>query len=346
MSEEFVLAGSRLACGEMLRGGITCFNDMYFFPDATARAVDEYGMRACLGITVMEFASAWASDANSYLERGLALRDRLRGHELITFSLAPHAPYTVSDETFARIITLAEQIGLPIHLHLHETKAEIEQEVAQNKVRPIERMANLGLLGPGLIAVHCVHLTSHEIELFARHGVTMAHCPASNLKLGSGIAPVAEALRAGVAVGIGTDGAASNNRLDMLCEMRLAALLAKGASGDAEVFDAHTVLESATLTPARALQLDHKVGSLVAGKRADLVAFDISAQDLNPIFDIASHLIFVLGRECVSDVWIDGNNVVQKRQLVQRTARQAEAEGASALSLWQNRLKIQIGSLS
>jgi 5-methylthioadenosine/S-adenosylhomocysteine deaminase len=346
MSEEFVLAGSRLACGEMLRGGITCFNDMYFFADATARAVEEYGMRACLGITVFEFPSAWAADAEAYLERGLALRDTLRERPLISFSLAPHAPYTVSDQTFARVISLAEQIDLPISLHLHETTAEIDQEMARSHVRPIERLAGLGLLGPRLIAVHSVHLTQSEIELFAHHGVTIAHCPASNLKLGSGIAPIAAALAAGVRVGIGTDGAASNNRLDMLAEMRLAALLAKGASGNATVFDAHSVLESATLSAARALMLDDKVGSLVAGKRADLVAFDVSAQDLHPIFDIAAHLVFVLGRECVSDVWVDGDLVVQKRQLVQRTARQAEAEGASALSLWQNRLKIQIGSLS
>ncbi len=346
LSEEFVLAGSRLACGEMLRGGITCFNDMYFFAEATARAAEEYGMRACLGITVLEFGSAFAPDAAGYLERGLALRDTLRGHPRITFSLAPHAPYTVGDETFGRIVTLAEQIGLPVHLHLHETQAEIDEEVAKSHIRPIERMARLGVLGPNLIAVHCVHLNQSELELFARHGVTLAHCPASNLKLGSGIAPIAAALKAGVSVGIGTDGAASNNRLDMLAEMRLAALLAKGASGDAEAFDACTVLESATVNAARALQIDHLVGSLVKGKRADMVAFDVSAQDSQPVFDIASHLIFVLGRESVSEVWIDGQLVVQKRQLVQRTARQAEAEGASALSLWQNRLKIQIGSLS
>jgi len=166
------------------------------------------------------------------------------------------------------------------------------------------------------------------------------------MKLGSGIAPIAEALKAGVSVGIGTDGAASNNRLDMLAEMRLAALLAKGSSGDATAFPAHRVLESATLTAARVLQLDDTIGSIVAGKSADLTAFDLSDHDLQPCFDVASHLVFVVGRESVSDVWIGGNSVVQKRQIVQDTARQAEAEGASALSLWQNRVKIQIGSLS
>jgi len=346
MGEDFVLAGSRLACGEMLRGGITCFNDMYFFPNATARAVQEYGMRACLGITVLEFPSAWAPDADAYLSRGLALRDDLVNEPLISFSLAPHAPYTVADPSFSRIATLAEQLQMPIHLHLHETQDEIREGVEHHGLRPIARMARLGLINPNLIAVHCVHLEPHELELFAHHGVTLAHCPSSNMKLGSGIAPIAEALKAGVSVGIGTDGAASNNRLDMLAEMRLAALLAKGSSGDATAFPAHRVLESATLTAARVLQLDDTIGSIVAGKSADLTAFDLSDHDLQPCFDVASHLVFVVGRESVSDVWIGGNSVVQKRQIVQDTARQAEAEGASALSLWQNRVKIQIGSLS
>lgn len=346
MGEAFVLAGSRLACSEMLRGGITCFNDMYFFPDATARAVQEYGMRACLGITVLDFPSAWASDAESYLARGLAVRDRLADDPLISFSLAPHAPYTVADAAFTRIATLAEQLEMPIHLHLHETKDEIRESLERYQARPVARMARLGLVNPNLIAVHCVHLEPHEIELFARHGVTLAHCPSSNLKLGSGIAPIAQALKAGVSIGIGTDGAASNNRLDMLAEMRLAALLAKGASNDASVYPAHRVLASATLSAARSLQLDHAIGSVVVGKSADLVAFDLSAKDLQPCFDVASHLVFVVGREAVSDVWIQGNSVVQKRQIVQDAARQAEAEGASALSLWQNRVKIQIGSLS
>jgi 5-methylthioadenosine/S-adenosylhomocysteine deaminase len=319
---------------------------MYFFPDATARAVQEYGMRACLGITVLDFPSAWASDAESYLARGLAVRDRLADDPLISFSLAPHAPYTVADAAFTRIATLAEQLEMPIHLHLHETKDEIRESLERYQARPVARMARLGLVNPNLIAVHCVHLEPHEIELFARHGVTLAHCPSSNLKLGSGIAPIAQALKAGVSIGIGTDGAASNNRLDMLAEMRLAALLAKGASNDASVYPAHRVLASATLSAARSLQLDHAIGSVVVGKSADLVAFDLSAKDLQPCFDVASHLVFVVGREAVSDVWIQGNSVVQKRQIVQDAARQAEAEGASALSLWQNRVKIQIGSLS
>ncbi len=346
MGEEFVLAGSRLACSEMLRGGVTCFSDMYFFPDATARAVQEYGMRACLGIPVLEFPSAWAADANAYLTRGLACRDRLLNEPRLSFSLAPHAPYTVADATFGRITTLAEQLDLPIHLHLHETEDEIREDIERHQVRPIARLERLGLLSPRLIAVHCVHLNAHEIELFARHGVTIAHCPSSNLKLASGIAPITEALAAGIAIGIGTDGAASNNRLDLLCEMRLAALLAKGRSGDATSYPAHKVIESATLSAARALLLDAHIGSLVAGKSADITAFDLSAHDLRPCFDVASHLVFVIGREAVSDVWIQGNSVVQKRQIVQDAARQAEAEGASALSLWQNRVKIQIGSLS
>ena len=342
LSWEFVLAGTRLACLEMLRGGTTCFSDMYFFPEAAAVAARDIGMRANLGLTVIDMPTAAGSDADDYIDRGLALYDRLRDDALLSFAFAPHAPYTVSDATFSRIAMLAGQVGLPIQIHLHETITEIREEEARHGCRPIARLERLGLIGPTLTAVHAVHLNAYEIALFAERGVTIAHCPASNAKLASGIVPIARYLDEGIAIGIGTDGSASNNRLDMPAEMRLAALLAKGESGRADAFGAHAVLHAATLAGARAIGLDARIGSIVPGKEADLTAFDLGALDYQPIFDIASHLIFVAGREAVSDVWVHGEPVVQKRQFVKQGARHAEAEGASDIALWQNRVRSRL----
>ena len=338
LSYKFVLDGTRLACLEMLRGGTTCFADMYFFLDAAAQAASEVGIRANLGITVIDFPTAWASDLEDYLQKGLALRDQLKDEPLLSFCFAPHAPYTISDSGFERIALLSEQVGLPLQVHLHETVGEIDLGMAQHGCRPIARLERLGLVGPQLTAVHAVHLDSREIALFARNGVSIAHCPTSNLKLASGIAPIAACLEAGVRVAIGTDGAASNNRLDMPGEMRLAALLAKGSSGRAEAFPVHAVLRAATLSAAEALCLDQRIGSIVAGKEADLVAFDYSFLEAQPCFDPVSHLIFVMCRENVSDVWVRGEAVVEKRRFVNDTARNIEAFGATTLALWQNRI--------
>ncbi len=316
VSDEFVYDGTLLACAEMLRGGITCFNDMYFFPEATARAALRTGMRAVLGIIAIEFRSAYASDAQDYLAKGMALRDTLRDEPLLSFCLAPHAPFTVSDATFAQIATYTGELELPVHIHIHETAQEIADSLAQHGVRPLARLEKAGLLGPGLIAVHSVHLDQREIELFARHGCSVAHCPSSNLKLASGIAPIDKLLQAGVNIGLGTDGAASNNRLDLFAEMRLAALLAKGSTGDATAMPVHKALECATLGGARALGLQEKIGSIVPGKLADLVAVNLSASELAPCYDPVSHLVYAAGREHVSDVWINGERRLADGELV------------------------------
>ncbi len=306
VSDAFVHDGALLACAEMLRGGVTCFNDMYFFPEATARAALQAGMRAVLGIIAIEQRSAYANDAQEYLAKGMALRDTLRDEPLLSFCMAPHAPFTVSDATFAQIATYAGELDIPVHIHLHETAQELQDSIARHGVRPLARLEKAGLLGPGLIAVHAVHVNPEEIDLLARHGCSVAHCPSSNLKLASGIAPVTDLLRAGVNVGIGTDGAASNNRLDLFAEMRLAALLAKGSRGDATAMPAHQALECATLGGARALGLQAKIGSIVPGKLADLTAIRLSAPELAPCYDPASHLIYAAGREHVTDVWVGG----------------------------------------
>jgi 5-methylthioadenosine/S-adenosylhomocysteine deaminase len=315
VSDEFVHDGSLLAMAEMLRGGVTCVNDMYFFPGATARAALRSGMRACLGVITIEFPSAYAPDAAGYLQKGLAVRDAYQGEPMLSFCLAPHAPYTVADPMLERIAVLAEELDVPIHMHVHETATEIGQGIAQHGVRPLERMRRLGLVGPRLIAVHAVHLQEDELDLMAREGVTVAHCPSSNMKLASGIAPVAGMLRRGMRVGVGTDGAASNNRLDVMNEMRTAALLAKVASGDAATVTAFEALEMATIQGARALGLESEIGSLSVGKSADMAAVELSSVETLPCFDPVSHLVYAAGRENVSHVWVAGKARLTERRL-------------------------------
>jgi 5-methylthioadenosine/S-adenosylhomocysteine deaminase len=311
----FVFDGTRLACAEMLRAGVTCFNDMYFFPEAAVQAVLASGMRAAVGMIAIDFPTAYASDADDYLAKGLALRDDYNPHPLLSFCFAPHAPFTVSDRVFAKILTYAEQLDLPIHIHLHETADEVADSLKTHGMRPIERMQKLGLLGPNLIAVHMIHVTEDEIELMARLGCTVAHCPSSNLKLASGFAPAATMLGAGMNVGLGTDGAASNNRLRMFEEMRLAALLAKGQTGRADVLPAWQALEMATLNGAKALGLDSVIGSLLPGKAADISAVDFSSLELAPCYDPVSHLVYAAGREHVSHVWVNGKILLDRGEL-------------------------------
>ena len=337
VSPQFVYEGTLLACAEMLRGGITCFNDMYFYPGDAARAALDMGMRAALGLIVIEVPAAYAADAEDYVAKGLAVRDALREQELLSFCMAPHAPYTVSDRTFARLITLAEELDLPVHMHVHETQDEIRQSVEQHGVRPLARLHRLGLVGPNLIAVHAIHLTQEEIALLAQNGSSVAHCPSSNLKFANGFAPLPQLLAQGVNVGLGTDGSASNNRLDLLQEMRLAALLAKAVSGDAGTLPAQRALAMATIEGARALRLDHAIGSIEPGKFADLTAVDFSAPEMLPCYDPISHLVYSAGRENISHVWVAGKLLVEDRQL--KSPQKNDFE--NLVVLWQNRLSME-----
>ena len=305
-SPQFVHDGTLLACAEMLRGGVTCFNDMYYFPEAALDAACAAGMRAVLGMIVIEFPTAYASDPDDYLHKGLALRDRYADSPLVSFCLAPHAPYTVSDATFRKVAKLAAELELPVHVHVHETDEEVERSVAEHGVRPLERLRRLGLLGPDLIAVHAVHLSPDEIGLLATHGASVVHCPSSNLKLASGLAPLAQLARAGVNVALGTDGAASNNRLDMFQEMRTAAMLAKAVAHDAQAMPARAALRAATLAGAEALGIGSRTGSIVPGKAADLTAVRLSGVELSPCYDPVSHLVYAAGREHVTHVWVGG----------------------------------------
>lgn len=307
VSERFVRDNALFACAELLSGAVTCFNDMYFYPQATADAAVQAGIRAQLGLVVLEFPTAYAADADDYIQKGLEARDSWRNNPLLTSSIAPHAPYTVADATFEKVITYAEQLGMGVHTHLHETTDEISRSIDQHGVRPIRRMANLGLLGPNVTAAHCVQMNDEDVSFIKSYGVHVAHCPSSNLKLGSGVAPVSNMLNETINVGIGTDSAASNNRLDMFTEMRLAALLAKGSTGDASVVPACQALEMATINGAKALGLDDKIGSLEIGKLADIAAIRIADVETLPCFDPISHLVYVCGREHVSHVWVSGD---------------------------------------
>lgn len=335
VSEQFVHDGTLIACAEMLRGGITCFNDMYFYPKATARAALASGMRAAIGLITLDFPTPYAADADDYLAKGLAARDALRDEPLLSFCLAPHAPYTVSDQAFANVLTLAEQCDLPIHLHLHETLQEIEDSVQRFGIRPTARLHQLGLLGPGLIGAHGIHLNTDEMLLLAQHNCSIAHCPSSNLKLASGIAPISELVRQGINIGLGTDGAASNNRLDLFQELRLAALLAKGYSGQADAVVAHQALRMATLGGAQALGLDGVIGSIKNGKAADLCAVNINDIGLTPCYDPASLLVYSAGREYVTDVWVAGQLRVANGHLLETN----EIELINLAALWQNQIR-------
>lgn len=342
VSESFVADGTLLACHEMLRAGITTFNDMYFFPEAAAQAALQLGMRAVVGIVVIDFPTAYASGPDDYLAKGLAARDRLRHEPTLAFTLAPHAPYTVSDATLARVAGLAAELQLPVHMHLHETASEVTESLAQYGERPLERLARLGLLGPELIAVHAVHVSPDDLDLMASHGVAVAHCPHSNLKLGSGFAPTAGMLARGIRVGLGTDGSASNDRLDLLAEARCAALLAKGCTGNPQVWGAHETLRAATLAGAQALGLDHRIGSLVPGKEADIVAIDLSDPRLSGLSDPVSRLIHCAGREHVRRVWIAGQSVLEPDvagtlQPFRNLEQHAPGDVVVKYRLWQNR---------
>jgi 5-methylthioadenosine/S-adenosylhomocysteine deaminase len=306
VSPDFVYDGTLLACWEMLRSGITCFNDMYFFPAAAAQAAQSAGIRAALGITVFEFPSAYGTNAEDYLQKGMAVRTSHADNPLINFCLAPHAPYTVADRTFERIAALSAQENLPVHVHLHETQDEIAESLKNHGCRPLERIQRLGLVNEKLIAVHTVHLEASEIALLAENHCHAAHCPSSNMKLASGISPITTMAAKGIGIGLGTDGAASNNRLDIFQEMRQAALLAKVQSQDAASLPAHMALEMATIQGARALGLDQRVGSLQIGKEADLLAVKLDDWIYQPCFDPVSHLVYTVGREAVSHVWVAG----------------------------------------
>ena len=314
-NQEFVNIGTQLAIAEMLRSGTTCFNDMYFFPDETAKIASSIGIRACVGLIVIDFPTVWANDADEYIHKGLQLHDQLRHQSLITTAFAPHAPYTVSDAPLQKILTLSEELDIPVHMHVHETAAEVNDAIKASGIRPLQRLNDLGAVSPKLIAVHMTQLEQDEIDLLATQACHVVHCPESNQKLASGLCPVQSLIDAGINVALGTDGAASNNDLDMLSEMRSAALLGKITSMDAQAVNASTALRMATINGAKALGLESKTGSLETGKAADITAIQLASIETQPVYDPVSQIVYAAGREQVTNVWVAGKQQLKNRQL-------------------------------
>ncbi|KRA73122.1 N-ethylammeline chlorohydrolase [Lysobacter sp. Root667] len=313
---QFVEDGITLAIAEMLRGGTTCANENYFFPDVQAAVYKRHGFRARVGLPVIDFPTAWAQSSDEYFDRAGEVHDLWRDDPLVATAFAPHAPYTVSDANFERIRMLADQLDLPVHLHTHETAQEVADSIKLHGQRPLARLDRLGLVTDRLIAVHMTQLTDAEIALCAERGVSVVHCPESNLKLASGFCPACKLHQAGVNLAIGTDGCASNNDLDMFGETRTAALLAKAVADDASALDAFSALRAATLGGARALGYETRIGSIEVGKQADLVCVDLGQLETQPLHHVVSQLIYASGRHQVSDVWIAGAAKLRERVLV------------------------------
>jgi len=315
VSEEFVYQGTQLAIAEMISSGTTCYADMYFFPETSAKAATEAGIRVQLATPVIDFPNPWSANAEDAIQKTTALHDEWRNSELVTAAFGPHAPYSVSDEPLEKIVMLSELLDIPVHMHVHETKFEVEEAVRTQGKRPIARLAELGMLSPRLVCVHATQLTDDEIEQLSVMGVNVVHCPESNLKLASGFCPVDKLFRVGLNVCLGTDGAASNNDLDMFSEMRTAALLAKACSGDAQALPAYKALQMATINGARALGLDHITGTLQAGKRADVIAVKLDELNTQPLHNPVSQLVYSTKSSQVKHVWVNGRQLLDNGEL-------------------------------
>jgi len=315
-SAELVRDGTELAIAEMLRAGITCFSDQYFFPEIVAETAVDLHMRAVIGTPVVDFPTAWAEDVADYLGKGSELvHDRYADHPMISTCFAPHSTRALSDAAFTELRVLADQLDVPVQIHLHESQGEVAQSVEATGRRPLERLDDLGLVNASLLAVHAVHVTPGEIERLAAAGAGVVHCPASNLKLACGIAPARAFGDAGVTVGLGTDGAASNNLLDILAEARMAALLSRVAAGDGGVITAAQALRMATLDAARVLRRDHEIGSIEPGKWADLTCIDLLRCNSQPLYDPVSQLVYATRADQVSDVWVGGRHLLDRGEL-------------------------------
>lgn len=334
VNPEFMRDGSQLAIAEMLLSGTTCFNDMYFFPDIVARTAQEMGIRAVVGLIMIDFPSAWANNPDEYFSKGIQTHDEIRPLTRVSSTWAPHAPYTVSDDPLSKVLTYADELQIPIHMHIHETAQEIKDSIDQYGQRPLQRLNGLGLVNPRLLAVHMTQLNDDEIQLAADSGIHVVHCPESNMKLASGICRVADLIDIGVNVSLGTDSAASNNDLDMILEMRSAALLAKISTMDAEALPAWQCLEMATINGAKALNLHDQIGSLEIGKCADIVAVDLGTSGTQPVYNPVSQLVYSASGQHVNHVWVNGKQRVRDRQLLENDEQQIVAQART----WQQRM--------
>lgn len=314
VSDTFVKDGTELAIAEMLRSGTTCFSDMYFFSNQAAEAAHQAGIRAQITFPVFDVPSAWGRDAQDYIHKGLQVCDDFKNSQYVEVGFGPHAPYTISDDPLNQVAILSAELDCVVQMHLHETQQEVSEAVSTTGERPLQRLHRLGLLTPRMQCVHMTALNDEDIELLVTTGAHVIHCPESNLKLANGFCPVDKLIKAGVNVALGTDGAASNNDLDLFSELRTAAMLAKAVSGDATALPAHQALRLATINGARAMGLQDKIGSLETGKQADIIAIDFSTIESQPVYDAASHLAYTNCAHKVSNVWIAGHRVLENRQ--------------------------------
>ena len=335
LGEQFVADGTKLAMAEMIQTGTTCFADMYFFADSAAEQVRACGMRSQIGFTVFDFPTAGGKDPDDYIHQGLKLRDTYKDNDLIKIACAPHAPYTVGDETLRRIATYANELDMAVHIHCHETAKEITDSVHLYSCRPMQRLDDLGILLPQTQLVHMTQIDSDDIRLIQDNNCHVVHCPESNLKLASGFCPVAELMDAGINVALGTDGAASNNDLDLFGELKTAALLAKGVSGDASALDAHAALRMATLNGAKALGWQDQIGSLEAGKSADIIAVEINSLSQKPLYNPASQMVYTNAGSQVSHSWVAGKALMKERTLLTLN----EAELIQTADQWRTQIK-------
>ena len=335
VDRQFIQDGVRLTVAEMIRGGTTCLNDMYFFPDVMARTCQQMGMRATTGLIVLDFPTVWAQSADEYLHKAMAVIDEVREFPLISTAFAPHAPYTVSDDPLEKVAMYSSELDMPVHMHIHETQFEVDDAIKNSGKSPLERLDQLNLLNPNLMAVHMTHLNEMEMERLAETGVNIVHCPESNLKLASGFCPVDQLHKLGINVCLGTDGAASNNDLDMFSEMRTAALLGKGVSGDASSCNVEQSIRMATINGAKALGLADQIGSLEVGKKADIIAVDFSQLNTQPVYDPAAQLVYAANSMQVSHVWIDGEQKLKDYQLTDIDA----VEIITTAQQWQSKIQ-------
>jgi 5-methylthioadenosine/S-adenosylhomocysteine deaminase len=335
LSAEFVADGTNLAMAEMIKTGTTCFADMYFFADTVAEQVQRSGMRSQIGFTVFDFPTAGGKDPDDYIHKGLQLRDSYKGDGLIKIACAPHAPYTVGDETLRRIATYANELDMAVHIHCHETAQEVADSLKLYGNRPLQRLDDLGVLLPQTQLVHMTQIDDNDIRLIQDNNCHVVHCPESNLKLASGFCPVGKLIDAGINVAIGTDSAASNNDLDLFGELKTAALLAKAVANDASVLDAHAALRMATINGAKALGWDDQIGSLEAGKSADMIAVEISSLSQKPLYNPASQLVYCNAGSQVTHSWVAGKALLRERSLVtldeENLIRRADA--------WRNQIR-------
>lgn len=335
VDEEFVRDGTELAIAEMIKSGTTCFSDMYFYPEVTADCARTSGIRAQITFPIIDFPTPGASGPDEAIKKGLALFDAMRSIERIRIGFGPHAPYTVSDDVFTRIATLSAELDAPVQVHLHETQFEVDDAIANRGERPIARLHQLGLLTPRTQCVHMTALNDEDIQLVKSSGASVIHCPESNLKLASGFCPTQRILDEGINLGLGTDGAASNNDLDLFGELKTAALIAKAAARDASAMSAYDALEMATIGGAKALGIDHITGSIEVGKAADIIAIKLDALNCYPAFNWVSFLVYTQISHLVSHVWVDGKALMQERRLT--TLNESEIKHKAVQ--WQKRMQ-------